>query len=423
MAAMKDGITVKNTFIEIDDDFLELENRDMGRQVTEPTFAWKRQVSEPTVAWGRQVSDDQAPSESQVSTDQPEEEESESDAELAWDSTRSTKTTKSTFSWADESESAEEEGPFETQGDLKEVEPTQEGTDASKKCENVNKEESGSTWTASPMNQGMAFQVMVPWCGMDYSTMQYVPMGDFGGSCMMRPTTVFEPAMPAMPEEAVQQFHVPEEWRGVNTVMMRNLPNRYTQPMLLQEVCDSGFTSTFDFFYLSIDPETNANKGYAFINFVNPIDSWRFTCTFRGRQMKFFNSKKFVSVSPATLQGFEANYAHYSTLRCSFGDPSARPLFYRKPDASASTQRLTKRGGQQRRTERGGKSLVDMAAQKMGRQGKEQAAQKMGQQGTEQASSSKGQKKGFAFCPWCGAAQPGCDACQACGRSFKELFE
>lgn len=47
--------------------------------------------------------------------------------------------------------------------------------------------------------------------------------------------------------------------------------------------------------------------------------------------MSRFNSAKVVSVTPATLQGFQANYMHYSSARVNRGDPSARPLFLREP--------------------------------------------------------------------------------------------
>jgi hypothetical protein len=151
----------------------------------------------------------------------------------------------------------------------------------------------------------------------------------------------------------------PPEWSDTTTVMMRNLPNKYTQRMLLTEVNEVGFIGTFDFLYLPIDPETNANRGYCFVNFVSPSASWLFKKAFEGRAMSFFNSKKVVSVAPATLQGFEANYAHYSSARVNRGDPATRPLFLRQPDqlevntqmydyGQASGSRLTRRSVAQR---------------------------------------------------------------------------
>lgn len=50
------------------------------------------------------------------------------------------------------------------------------------------------------------------------------------------------------------------------TFMIKNIPNKYTKNMLLNEI-RVGFSDLFDFFYLQIDPKTLCNMGYAFINF------------------------------------------------------------------------------------------------------------------------------------------------------------
>jgi len=134
-----------------------------------------------------------------------------------------------------------------------------------------------------------------------------------------------------LPGDVPMQPPLPPDWSHVTTVMMRNLPNKYTQRMLLTEVNQSGFLGTIDFFYLPIDNETDANRGYGFLNFIAPYYAWTFRNMFEGRRMSRFNSAKFVSVTPATLQGFQANYAHYSSARVNRGDPSARPLFLREP--------------------------------------------------------------------------------------------
>merc|ERR1740138_744815 len=140
------------------------------------------------------------------------------------------------------------------------------------------------------------------------------------------------------------------EWMNVTTIMMRNLPNKYTQRMLLTEINHAGFLGTFDFLYLPIDPETNANRGYSFLNFIDPGFAWMFKVTYEGRRMNRFNSNKVVSVMPATLQGFEANYAHYAAARVNRGDPAARPLFLREPK-QPKTNNI---GGQQGGKRRGG---------------------------------------------------------------------
>merc|ERR1719293_406942 len=85
--------------------------------------------------------------------------------------------------------------------------------------------------------------------------------------------------------------------------------------MLLTEINHTGFLGTFDFLYLPIDPETNANRGYSFLNFIDPGFAWMFKMSYECRKMNRFNSNKVISVVPATLQGFEANYAHYASSR------------------------------------------------------------------------------------------------------------
>mmetsp|Transcript_97107 Transcript_97107/g.246920 ORF Transcript_97107/g.246920 Transcript_97107/m.246920 type:complete len:405 (+) Transcript_97107:76-1290(+) len=207
------------------------------------------------------------------------------------------------------------------------------------------------------------------------------------------------------------------EWGDTITVMMRNLPNRYSQQMLKDEITDVGFSGSFDFLYLPIDPETNANKGYAFISFVDNLTSWDFKVAYEGKQMMRFNSNKYVSVSPAALQGFEANYAHYATARCSRGDPAARPLFLRESSGAlrkGGGTTVNRRGGQRRKNN--GKSLVDDAiAKKMQHlhiPGSPDVTQVLEVRGGEAAAHAN------RFCPYCGiAVQSSFRFCHACGAS------
>lgn len=257
---------------------------------------------------------------------------------------------------------------------------------------------------------------------------------------------VAQPSLPVQakidPEPTGQD--VPPDWCQKTTVMLRNLPNKYSQQMLLEELNSSGFLGTFDFLYLPIDPETNANRGYCFINFTDPNYAWSLKLTYEGRKMGRFNSDKVVFVAPAALQGFEANYAHYSTARVNRGDPSTRPLFLREAATGGQDAPPRRRGGR-----RSQGSLIDIAArqQKKHTQPAQAATFSEGyiglQAGGAAMPSSEGKKGGGKsggkggkagqksseqpsqdslkprFCPFCGGeAKPDFRFCQFCGASL-----
>lgn len=244
----------------------------------------------------------------------------------------------------------------------------------------------------------------------------------------------------------------PADWADTTTVMMRNLPNKYNQQMLLEELNTSGFLGTYDFIYLPIDPETNANRGYAFLNFTDTNFAWMLKLTYEGRKMGRFNSDKVVSVAPAALQGFEANYAHYSSARVNRGDPATRPLFLRESCIPLSKGD----GGRRRGGRRSQGSLIDLAARQQQRQqgvvggmispagasyiglqgpvspgALDGTARNLG--GDASASSAKPKPRGPPkpvagssqvpmrprFCPFCGGeAEPEFRFCQFCGAAL-----
>jgi len=96
------------------------------------------------------------------------------------------------------------------------------------------------------------------------------------------------------------------------TVMLRNIPNRYSQAQLLQEIDEVGFDGKYDFFYLPMDTHNKTNVGYAFINFVCPDVMQQFIRMFSGYRFKDHSSHKVARVSPAHLQGFLENVQHFS---------------------------------------------------------------------------------------------------------------
>eukprot|EP00933_Yihiella_yeosuensis_P038046 TRINITY_DN32015_c0_g1_i1.p1 TRINITY_DN32015_c0_g1~~TRINITY_DN32015_c0_g1_i1.p1 ORF type:complete len:793 (-),score=216.30 TRINITY_DN32015_c0_g1_i1:145-2523(-) len=120
---------------------------------------------------------------------------------------------------------------------------------------------------------------------------------------------------------------------GQTTVMLRNIPNRYTREMLCERL-DQGYKAQYDFVYLPIDFTTKCNVGYAFINFRAPIAASRFMQEFHGAKTKQvlpgFGSSKVCEVSYARVQGRDQNMANLQDEK--FMDklverPEWQPLF------------------------------------------------------------------------------------------------
>jgi len=97
----------------------------------------------------------------------------------------------------------------------------------------------------------------------------------------------------------------------VTTLMLRNIPNKYTQNSLMQEICARGFRGAFDFFYLPMDVHNRSNVSYAFLNFISPTEAENFRNEFHGRQFHGVRSRKVAAVSNAHLQGLQANLQHF----------------------------------------------------------------------------------------------------------------
>lgn len=122
-----------------------------------------------------------------------------------------------------------------------------------------------------------------------------------------------------------------DPWNDIQTVMVRNIPNNCSQQRLVREVEDAGFAGTFDFFYVPVDPHRarGANRGYAFINFIDPSTVHNFRLAFEGQQVQGFQTSKVIMITAATLQGYQANYDHFYSKKVKELPPDAQPLFLR----------------------------------------------------------------------------------------------
>jgi len=97
------------------------------------------------------------------------------------------------------------------------------------------------------------------------------------------------------------------------TLMIRNVPNRYSQGELITELDDLGFAESFDFLYIPLDKGSQSNVGYAFVNFVSATWAEKCMTTLEGYCFKKHRHTpgKTATVSIAHLQGLVANIRHY----------------------------------------------------------------------------------------------------------------
>jgi len=102
----------------------------------------------------------------------------------------------------------------------------------------------------------------------------------------------------------------PQELEGCTTVMLRNVPNKYSREMLVKQL-NKEFIGRFDFLYLPIDFKNKCNVGYGFINFRTPAFCADFVSQFHGVDVRKclpgLNSKKVVEVTAARVQGLVEN--------------------------------------------------------------------------------------------------------------------
>lgn len=109
--------------------------------------------------------------------------------------------------------------------------------------------------------------------------------------------------------------------------MIRNIPNKYSQMAVLEEI-NEHFFGCFDFFYLPIDFKNKCNVGYAFINFIEYRDLVPFFCKYNGRRWNNFNSEKVCAISYARIQGKASMIGRFQNSSLMEKDGEYRPLLF-----------------------------------------------------------------------------------------------
>ncbi|KAF7875068.1 hypothetical protein EAF04_002240 [Stromatinia cepivora] len=111
------------------------------------------------------------------------------------------------------------------------------------------------------------------------------------------------------------------------TVMLRNIPNKVDQAMLKSIVDESSF-GRYDFMYLRIDFSNDCNVGYAFINFVDPMDIIEFVLARSNQKWHRFKSDKVAEVSYATIQGRDCLIQKFRNSSVMLEPPHYRPKLF-----------------------------------------------------------------------------------------------
>ena len=118
---------------------------------------------------------------------------------------------------------------------------------------------------------------------------------------------------------------------GIDTrtsLMVRNIPNKYTQKMFLDEIREGGHGDKIDFFYLPIDFKNKCNRGYAFVNFVNSSDIVPFYNQYNTMPWKNFNSEKVCAITYARIQGKAAMVKRFENSALMDKEDEYRPVVF-----------------------------------------------------------------------------------------------
>lgn len=115
------------------------------------------------------------------------------------------------------------------------------------------------------------------------------------------------------------------------TVIMRNIPNRFSHAALAAVLDKHGFFGAYDLVYLPFDFSTGVSFGYAFVNLITADEAERFTASFDGFSQWGGSSQKVCRVVPChdneTLSERVERYRNLPVMHSSVPD-SFKPVLY-----------------------------------------------------------------------------------------------
>ena len=111
------------------------------------------------------------------------------------------------------------------------------------------------------------------------------------------------------------------------TLMIKNIPNKYTEKMILQQI-DECCKDGYDFFYLPIDFRNKCNVGYAFMNMKTTEDILPLYAHLNNKKWARFKSEKVCVLTYGRIQGFSALISHFQRVSLRHEDKRRRPLIF-----------------------------------------------------------------------------------------------
>jgi len=98
---------------------------------------------------------------------------------------------------------------------------------------------------------------------------------------------------------------------GYTTVMIQQVPFKYTQTKFMNEVNSNGFAGTYDFLYLPVNARNHGNRGFGFINFLSASSAEEFYIKYHGQNLINHQATLPLSVIPSDVQGFEESATRF----------------------------------------------------------------------------------------------------------------
>lgn len=166
----------------------------------------------------------------------------------------------------------------------------------------------------------------------EYYPVCFVPVNGFGVELATSSAIAVHETEGSHSVSTVAATPPPElEGRCLTTVMLRNIPNNFTQSSIVELLNKNGFAGLYDFVYLPMDFNRNANLGYAFVNLVSSDAVENFWTTFNDYTWEG-PSKKVCGVTwSSPCQGLEEHIERYrnSPLMHESVPDEARPMLFR----------------------------------------------------------------------------------------------